>query len=57
MRKGRAVLTNGGEWWVYDVSRRGAFSMKLVEQVDILTGNQRLAAQTLNCWLNRRLFG
>jgi predicted type IV restriction endonuclease len=57
MRKGRAVLTNGGEWWVYDVSRRGDFSRKLVEQVDILTGNQRLAAQTLNCWLSRRNFG
>ena len=57
MSQGRAVLTNGGEWWIYDVNRRGNLSRKPTEQIDALNGNQRQAARALNCLLGRRLFG
>ena len=57
MRTGVAVLTNGGEWWLYDVSKRGTFANKLVDQVNILEGSQRTSAQVLNRWLGRSGFG
>ena len=53
MRVGVAVLTNGSEWWIYDLSKGGAFSSKFVDQVNILTGSQRSHAQFLNRWLRR----
>ena len=52
-----AVLTNGGGWWLYDMSSRGGFPSEPVKRVDILNGNQLMAAQTLNKWLDRRRFG
>ena len=57
MRRGVAVLTNGNEWWIYDLTKRGSFGNKLVEQVNILTGGRRSAAQVLNQWLGRPGFG
>ena len=41
MRTGVAVLTNGNEWWIYDLTKRGPFEGKLVDRVNILTGNRR----------------
>ena len=52
-----AVLTNGREWWVYDLSNAGGFPSEPVKRVDILNCNQQMAAQTLNKWLDRRRFG
>lgn len=57
MQEGVAVLTNGNEWRIYDVSRRGRFAGKEVERVDILTGSRRASAQMLNQWLGRSGFG
>ena len=57
MRQGVAVLTNGNEWLLYDLAQRGSFEKKLVERVDILTGNRRSHAQVLNRWLGRSGFG
>ena len=57
MRKGVGVITDGGNWWIYDVSKRGSFENKLVEQMDILTGSRRSSAQVLNQWLSRAGFG
>ena len=55
--RGLAVLTNGGVWWLYDLSNAGGFPSESVERVDILNGNQLMAAQTLNKWLDRKQFG
>ena len=57
MRKGVAVLTNGNEWWIYDLTKRGPFERKLVDRVNILTGNRRSHAEFLNQWLGRSAFG
>lgn len=57
MRTGVAVLTSGNEWWIYDLTKRGPFPNKLVERVNILTGNRRSHAGFLNYWLGRGGFG
>ena len=57
MREGVAVLTNGGEWWFFEVSGRGSFVSGSKEQVDILTGSRRASAQVLNEWLSRPGYG
>ena len=57
MRNGVAVLTNGIEWWIYDLTKRGSFKTKLVEHVNILSGNRRAYAQALSYWLGRAGFG
>ena len=57
MRNGVGVITDGGNWWIYDVSKRGSFENKLVERLDILTGSRRADAQILNQWLSRAGFG
>ena len=57
MRKGVAVLTNGNEWWIYDLPKRGPFENKLVEHVNILSGGRRASAQALSYWLGRAGFG
>ena len=60
MTKGMAVLTNGREWWLYDLDRRGAFSGKRVDPINVLDGNLGVlaeSARTLNSLLNRRKFG
>ena len=57
MESGVAVLTDGGKWWIYDLSLRSSFTSKLAERVDILTGSRRASAQILNQWLSRARFG
>ena len=57
MRNGVGVITDGGNWWIYDVSKRGSFENKLAERLDILTGSRRASAQILNQWLSRAGFG
>ena len=57
MHKGVAVLTNGREWWLYDLERRGAFPGKRIDPINFLAGNPREAALILNEWLDRRRFG
>ena len=56
-RNGGAVLTNGNEWWIYDLTKRGSFENKRVEHVNILSGNRRASAQVLSYWLGRVGFG
>ena len=57
MRNGVAALTNGAEWWVYDLAQGGAFTNKLVDRVNILAGRRRSHAEFLNEWLGRSGFG
>ena len=57
MYEGFAVLTNGNEWRIYDVSRSGRFAKKEVERVDILTDDVRGSARVLNRLLGRGGFG
>ena len=57
MQEGFAVLTNGDEWRIYDVSRSGRFPSKEVERVNILTGDVRSSAEVLDQRLGRSGFG
>ena len=57
MSTGVAVLTNGREWWLYDLGRGGAFVDKQLDPINILEGNLRESARTLNGLLDRRKFG
>ena len=56
MRKGLAVLTNGGEWRIYRVTRTSTLAREPVT-VDILNGNRSNAARDLNRLLCRRCSG
>ena len=56
MYRGVAVLTNGRQWLLYDMSKRVRFGRKLSAIVDITKGRQQDAAQELNQWLNRELW-
>ena len=56
MRVGVAVLTNGKEWWLYDLARRGSFSGKRLDPINVLEGNLRESARALNELLDRRKF-
>lgn len=51
MEKGLGVLTNGGEWRVYDISKSGELKDKLMAVVDVTEGSIEDAAWTLNEWL------
>ena len=57
MQRGRAVLTSGNEWWIYDVGLSGAFTSREVERVNILDDDPAVAAQALEQWLGRSRFG
>ena len=57
IQSGVAVLTNGNQWWIYDLSLRGSFTSKRVVQVDIITDDPQAAAQILHQWLGRSKFG
>ena len=57
MQSGVAVLTSGDLWGIYDLSLRGAFTGKLVAEVNILTDDPEAAAQVLHQWLGRPRFG
>ena len=53
MGNGVGVITDGGEWWIYDISKEGDFAGKLAVKVDIRTGSRRASAQVLHEWLSR----
>ena len=57
MQRGRSVLTNGNQWWIYDLALPGSFTTRLVGQVDILEDDPPAAAQALDQWLRRTAFG
>ena len=57
MQRGRAVLTSGNQWWVYDLGLPGAFTARRVVQVDILKDDPQVSAQVLDLWLCRLGFG
>ena len=57
MYSGKAVLTNGNEWWIYDLELPGSFTSRRVEQVDILDDNPQVASRSLNRWLGRSRLG
>ena len=57
MRRGRAVLTNGNQWWIYDLALPGSFASRLVGLVDILEDDLPAAARALDQWLSRAAFG
>ena len=58
MDEGFAVLTNGDEWRIYNLSHRGSFGGKLVvEPVNILTAAPGDSAGVLHHWLGRSEFG
>ena len=56
MTKGVAVLTNGQEWWLYDVSRRDSFPRKRADTVNVMEDSLRETARSLNECLDRRRF-
>ena len=45
---GVAVLTNGKDWYIYNLRKRGDFSDKLVSPINLLDCNVREAARTLH---------
>lgn len=49
---GVAVLTNGTEWYIYNLRKRGCLSDRLVGEVRLLDGNIRETARTLHGWLD-----
>ncbi len=56
MTEGVAVLTNGGEWRLYDVEGRRKLANKPIEIVDIIHSNRREAARTLHRYLGRQVW-
>ena len=57
MRTGVAVLTNGREWWLYDLDRRGSFRGKRIDPIHPMAVDAREGALILNEWVDRRRFG
>lgn len=49
---GVAVLTNGIDWYIYNLRVRGHFSDKLVGEVNLLECHIRHGAQILHKWLH-----
>ena len=49
---GVAVLTNGTDWYIYNLRMRGSFFDKLVGEVNLLEGDVPEAARTLRKWLD-----
>ena len=56
MKTGIAALTNGGEWWLYDLDRRRTFSREPLARIDLQNDNQRESSRILTRWLDRRRF-
>ena len=54
IKDGRCVLTDGQEWRIYDLSKRGRFKNKHVTTVDISEEGTKQTAQTLNRELSKR---
>ena len=55
MKRGYAVLTNGADWKVWDLSKRGSFNAKLVLELNLLENSPRQCATALNRLLRRPL--
>ena len=55
MKRGYAVLTNGADWKVWDLSKRGGFNAKLVLELNLLENTPRQCATALNRLLRRPL--
>lgn len=55
IRKGYAVLTDGDHWQIYDLSKRGRFQNKLVEELSIIEDTPPTVAKALNQLLRRNL--
>lgn len=53
MEQGLGVLTNGADWWVYDITKPDVFADKRVAAVDITEGDLEDAARELHKWLDR----
>ena len=53
MYRGVAVLTNGRQWLLYDMSKWVRFGHKLSAIVDVTRDRQQDAARELNRWLGR----
>ena len=49
---GAAVLTNGTDWYIYNLRKRGSFSDKLIGEIYLLDCDVREAARTLHTWLD-----
>ncbi len=54
-RKGYLVLTDGSTWKIYDLSKRGKFQNKLVEEICVGESSTASIAKTLNQTLRRNL--
>ena len=57
MQSGRAGLTGGDRWWIYDLELPGAFTARKVATIDILEDDPQVAARSLDQWLGRAKFG
>ena len=53
--KGYAILTDGDLWRIYDLSKRGRFQNKLIEEVELADGSDAANAKTFNQLLRRNL--
>ena len=53
MSSGIGVLTNGGQWWIYNLALRDEFPKKLVGRIDVLDDEPSAAAHVLDHWLGR----
>ena len=53
MTEGVGVLTNGADWWLYDLTLRGILSSKRREKIDLLSMPINEAAEILDKYLGR----
>ena len=53
---GWGVLTNGGEWWLYEVNSSRKISATRVTKINILVDDPRTAAESLDGRLSRSRF-
>lgn len=53
MSEGVAVLTNGNQWWIYNLAQTGDFEERRVGSIDIISGRPRESARLLRQWLGR----
>ena len=56
MGQGVAVLTDGNTWLLYDLSKRGAFRAKRVDQLEILCDSLDVIVTILDQWVGRERF-
>ena len=53
--KGASVLTNGAEWWIYDLSKSGTGG-RLVYRINVTEGSRMRAARLVHEWAGRSVF-